>query len=209
MQKTLKQIHEDVPALYYDLGIKNNIFQKIWHTNRFLEVKKFSPVTQGKILDIGCHSGLFTKQLTESIKPSKIYGIDISESAISSAKHRIKGAHFYTGDAHNLPFKNSFFDKIFCLEMLEHVENPSQVVSEIKRVLKKNGTGIILIPTESYLFRAIWFFWNITNPVWKHAHVQHFSKKSLSTLLKRHNLKITKSKTIHYNMLYLVEFVKA
>lgn len=208
MQKTLQQIHEDVPALYYDLGIKNNIFQKIWHRNRFLQVKKFSPERSGKVLDVGCHSGLFTNLLTDSIDSSEVYGIDISSEAVMYAKKRIKGGHFVTGDAHTLPFKDSFFDEVFCLEMLEHVENPSQVISEIKRVLKKNGKGIILIPTESYLFRAIWFIWNAINPIWKHAHIQHFNKKTVTHLLKQRGLKIRRSKSIQLNMLYLVEFTK-
>jgi len=208
MQKTLLQIHEDVPSLYYDLGIKHNIFQNLWHNNRFRQVKKISPQVTGKVLDIGCHSGLFTQKIIDSIPHKNVYGVDISTEAIEYAKKRIKGGNFYTANAHTLPFKNNFFDQVYCLEMLEHVEHPEGVVSEIKRVLKKSGNGVILVPTESYLFRLVWFFWNIINPVWKHAHIQHFSEKTLTALLKKYNLKIVESKKFQFNMLLLVQFTK-
>lgn len=42
-------------------------------------------------------------------------------------------------DAHNLPFKSSSLDGIMIIAVLEHVENPWEVVAEAYRVLKKNG----------------------------------------------------------------------
>ncbi len=39
----------------------------------------------------------------------------------------------------NLPFKDNSIDIIFCIAVLEHVPNPEKVISEINRVLKKEG----------------------------------------------------------------------
>ena len=38
--KSLLEIHEDVPAEHYDVGIKRNLFQKYWHFRRFKEILK-------------------------------------------------------------------------------------------------------------------------------------------------------------------------
>jgi len=208
MPKTLQQIHEDVPADYYDRGIKLNILQRIWHKKRFNEVRAFSSDLKGRALDIGCHSGLFTKQILQSSNIQQIYGVDISAQAIALAKNRIKKGRFFVADAHKLPFKDNFFDSIVCLEMLEHVENPQKVISEINRVLKKSGQGIILIPTDNQLFRIIWFLWNLYRPVWKHAHINSFNYSTVASLLKREKLIVKESKRFSFNMLLIIKFHK-
>jgi len=45
----------------------------------------------------------------------------------------------YVADAHYLPFKDNIFDGVLIQAVLEHVVDPQMVVSEIYRVLKKNG----------------------------------------------------------------------
>jgi len=50
------------------------------------------------------------------------------------------------GDAAFLPFKEEIFSLVICQAVLEHVENPSQSVKEIQRVLKKKGIVYVEIP---------------------------------------------------------------
>lgn len=50
------------------------------------------------------------------------------------------------GDAHHLPFKENVLNCIKCTELLEHVENPEDVIKEVKRTLKYNGTFILSTP---------------------------------------------------------------
>jgi len=49
-------------------------------------------------------------------------------------------------DIHNIQFKDNTFDVIFCNHVLEHVDNDLKAMSEIYRVLKKNGWAIIQSP---------------------------------------------------------------
>lgn len=208
MTKNLKTLHEEVSPNHYDLGIKKNLFQKYWHFRRFCEVLKMADTISGKVVDIGCHSGLFTEKIILKINPSEIYGIDISKKAIKKAKQRIKKGKFITGDAQELPFKNNYFDAAFCLEMIEHVDYPEKVMQEMYRVLKKGGYGIILIPTDNLLFKVIWFLWNLRYPVWKHVHVQSFPGNILEEMVKEKGFKIDRVKTFNFRMLKLVKMVK-
>jgi len=50
------------------------------------------------------------------------------------------------GDAHQLPFKDNVFNCVKCTELLEHVENPENVIQEITRVLKLSGVLIFSMP---------------------------------------------------------------
>lgn len=49
-------------------------------------------------------------------------------------------------DIHTIPLPNELFDCIFCTGTLEHVENPRKAMSEIHRLLKKNGIAHIEVP---------------------------------------------------------------
>ena len=92
----------------------------------------------------------------------------------------------------NLPFKDDSFDKILCLDVLEHIENDFLACSEFSRVLKKQGTLIIHVPQKwqdqsRYFMRGVKdpFFWK------KYGHVRNgYDLDSLKELLEPNNLKI-------------------
>lgn len=206
--KSLLEIHEDVPANHYDQGLKNNFFQWYWHNKRFGALKKVVKPVAGNVLDIGCHGGTFTQVILGKINSRNIYGIDVSHQAIDYIKKKIPYGNFQVARAEKLPFKDDYFDAIFCLEVLEHVDDPVSAVREIKRVLKKGGYGVILIPSDSNLFKIVWFLWTLYYPVWRHAHVQSFTGDKLDELIKDIGFKILKSKTFNFGMLKLVVFEK-
>jgi len=52
-------------------------------------------------------------------------------------------------DAHHLPFRNEVFSECNALAVLEHVDNPLQVLKEINHVLKKGGHIKIILPRDS------------------------------------------------------------
>lgn len=206
--KSLLEIHEDVPADHYDEGIKRNLFQKFWHWRRFTEVLKLIEPVKGPILDLGCHSGTFTEKILSKTGSQDIYGVDISHAAIAKIKKRFPKGHFEVADAAKLPYKANFFDACFCLEMLEHVDDPMAVIGEMKRVLKKDGYGMILVPNDNRLFKTVWFLWTMYYSVWRHAHVQSFRNDDLARVLKEFGLKIEVDKTFNSGMLKLVKFRK-
>ncbi len=203
-KKSLLEIHEDVPADHYDQGIKRNLFQKYWHARRFAEILKVIQPVTGSILDVGCHAGTFTQKILKKTGSQDIYGIDVSHSAIDLAKKRIPQGKFQVADAVKLPFKNDFFEAVFCLEMMEHVDDPLSVLEEIKRVAKVGSRVYILVPSENKLFKLVWFLWTIYYHHWNHAHVQHFSGGLLEELVKSIGFKIIKIKTFHAGMLKLI-----
>ena len=204
MYKSLLEIHEDVPANHYDQGIKRNMFQKYWHWSRFSEVlKSIQPVT-GAVLDIGCHGGTFTQRLLGKLQTKDIYGIDISPSAVTLIKKRLPFGKFQVADAQKLPFQDNFFEAVFCLEVLEHVDDPISVLQEVKRVLKKGGKFYILVPSDNKLFKIIWLMWTLYYPHWRHAHVQSYNKNVLEKFLNELGFKIIKVKAFNLGMLKLL-----
>lgn len=206
--KNLDDIHKKVPANYYQHGIKHNLFQRFWHTNRFKEIKKMiDDKSLETLLDVGSHSGKFTYEISKALPKTKIYGIDISKDAIEYASIKYKNVSFKVAEAESLPFKNNFFDFVTCLEVIEHIQNPKLVITEIRRVLKKGGDVLFLVPSENTLFKLIWYFWIKLGPgkVWNHTHINQFSNYSLDNLLKKNGFKVNKRKKFLFGMLLAIK----
>lgn len=201
----IHDLHQDVPPDHYHTGIKKNIFQKYWHSKRIKKIKSELPQDLGILLDAGCHGGFLTKELIKNKKLKNLYGIDISKEAVVFIKKKIPNGKFKVASIEKLPFKTQSFDTVFCFEVLEHIENPQKGIKEIKRVLKKNGTSLILVPTDNFLFRITWKIWLLFNPVWEHTHIQSYKGDSLIELLKKEKFKIEKVKRFNMNMLLLIK----
>ena len=105
------------------------------------------------VLDVGANSGEFLKRLIEGKKGIKVKGIDISEVAVKAA--RDKGLDVIQGDGENLPFPDKSFDYVVLMEVLVHVHDPKKLLSEIRRVLKKDGVLIGSSPLKD-LEMNIW-----------------------------------------------------
>ncbi|MEM2386144.1 MAG: class I SAM-dependent methyltransferase [Candidatus Bathyarchaeia archaeon] len=111
-----------------------------------------------KILDVGCGFKF------GHVKRGTI-GVDL---------HR--GLADVIADAHHLPFKDESFDGCYAYAILEHVDNPYKVLSEINRVLRSRKWVKILVPTDSRLrsdYVALFFSLH-----WKHCWQEYKAMKS-------------------------------
>lgn len=100
------------------------------------------------ILDIGCGTGTSLKYLHDTYGCS-IYGIDISETAVAKARELMPYATILPSDASSLPFERGFFDVVFMECTLSLFHNPLQALKEAYRVLKPNGSLVILTLSQS------------------------------------------------------------
>jgi len=103
------------------------------------EINKYKK--SGKLLDVGCATGLF---IEKAEKFFDIYGVDVSKYAIDIAKKKKLKVSVLSSD--KLDFKNNFFDAITSFDVLEHVESLDNMLSEIRRVLKKDGVFVFVVP---------------------------------------------------------------
>lgn len=205
------KLHENVPPDWYFRSIKENILQRYWHKRRFEEVSKLIEKTDGKILDIGCADGVFTKVIFEKAKPQKIIGVDILPKSVTWAKKHWKNPkmEFTAADAENLKYESNTFDAVFILEVLEHVNDPQKVLFDVKRILTKNGYAILLVPTDSLLFRIIWFFWTkFRGKIWKETHIQTYRNNYLTRICKKADFKIEEDRKFLLGMLQTVKVRK-
>jgi len=216
MNKSLQSaanLHKNVPPDWYYSSIKKNLGQRYWHTSRFKNVTKYSEKVNGVVLDIGSADGVFSKVILDATQAKELIGIEALQKSVDWAnKHwkKEKRLKFTVGNAHKLSFKNNFFEAVYILEVLEHVSDPLLVLKEIKRVLKKDGYAILLVPTDSNLFNIIWYIWTKfwRGKIWDDCHIQSFKNDSLITLSKKAGFKIEVDKKFIFGMLQLIKVRK-
>lgn len=150
-------------------------------------------------LDIGCGDGVF-EEFVKSEHPEVVCaGIDLSETAIATAKEKVSGVEFIARDVlrEGIPYPDNSFDVVIALDVLEHVFNPEILLSEMKRVAKHHV--IIGVPNfSSFPSRVQMLFGRVPeNNRPKKGHVYWFTRDILASLLTSHGLKISKFETNH------------
>jgi SAM-dependent methyltransferase len=99
--------------------------------------------TTGRVLEIGCGSGVITADL-HRFSPGIIYGVDIRQDFLEQAHTLDPVTRFIQGDALSLPFNNHVMDASICHFFLLWLKQPEQALAEIRRVTRHGGCVVAL-----------------------------------------------------------------
>lgn len=113
-------------------------------------MSKVSPLKKNglKILNLGAGTGNDLEILN---KYGDNYLIDIDKEALDMIKKDLY-VEKTVADACAIPYENDFFDIVVSFDLFEHLENDSEAILEVYRVLKKEGSLIFTVPAFQFLF---------------------------------------------------------
>lgn len=154
---------------------------------RFLEDK----VDGRKLLDVGCGCGFFLS-VAKREKWDAV-GVDISQPAIEYAKN-VLGLNVFLSTVPEAHFPDNYFDLITMWDVLEHLDEPFELMSELRRILKLNGFLVIETPNAKSLIHLIthltyklslgWLTYFVKR-IYIPSHLFYFSKFTLVDMLLR------------------------
>lgn len=164
------------PAVQQSLGISHEIIYE-----KVIEVIRKYGSGNGQLLDFGAGQGDFLKKMSASAFRYMYHGVDLMYS-------KVTGANWYVQDLNKkLQFKDGQFDVVTCIEVVEHLENPRQMVRDLARVLKAEGLLVLTTPNNeswraiiSYIFRG--HFVSFTNSSYP-AHITALNQTDLYRIL--------------------------
>ena len=143
-----------------------------WYLGRRQILKSFVSDIRAKakqdlrILDVGCGTGANLKMLREY---GAAEGVDISEQAVDFC-HARGLTDVRLGAAEELPRANDTFDLVTALDVIEHLDDDSVGLNEIRRVLRPNGRVLLFVP-------AFMFLWGVQDDVSNHR--RRYTRKQL------------------------------
>jgi len=205
--------YADIDDNYYDTLIdaqKVSQFRAWYHSSRFRRLAMFIAdyYQPGmKIADLGCGSCSWN---TDGFP---VTGIDINENMIRRAYENNRLVDYHV--AKNLALTNlpsNSFDIIVMSETLEHVANIEEVLVEVKRVLKDNGTFIITVPYDLFLgpFFILFnlnclYMGYIRGSIYHRfrcGHINHFTKRRLVNIIETNGFAVNKMSIVNWLLIY-------
>ena len=152
---------DELAAKWWD---KDGEFRPLHQINplRVDFIEERSSMKDKKVLDVGCGGGILAEALSEL--GANVTGIDASENTIGVAKSHSRSVGSDVIYIQNTieefisAHPNEKFDVITCLEMLEHVPSPNEIIKSCSNLLKDDGNiffSTINRNPRSYLFAVI------------------------------------------------------
>ncbi len=165
------------------------------------------------LLEVGSGVGAQTEILLRRFPKIHVTGVDLNPKQIDAAKKFMAGQpgaqgryEFHQMSADNLKFEASSFEGAYLCWILEHVPNPAQVLSEVRRVLRPGSEIVITEVMNSSFFLdpyspCVWKYWMAFNDYqYDHAGDPFIGAKlgNLLTQVGFHQVK-TEVKTWHFD----------
>jgi len=111
-------------------------------------VMKNLPDGSKRILDLGCGTGMFLKEL--STRAKFVVSVDTSLEMLKVAKGRAREVALVQADADALPFADRSFDAVVSVTLLQNMPDPAVTVREVARVLRPRGVAILTVLKRKY-----------------------------------------------------------
>lgn len=112
----------------------------LWYRNAWL-YPRICRHLRGRVLDVGCGIGDMVSYRSQTV------GVDVNPKAVAYCQRR--GLTVQRMDPDLLPFRDGEFDGAVLDNVLEHLEEPGSLLSEIYRVLRSGAGFVVGVPGES------------------------------------------------------------
>lgn len=184
--------------------LKLIFYPKKWMLYRCIRRLKEQKIKKLRVLDVGCGTGATLIDLKKMLgKNAEVIGVEVVKLQVELANDKIKKngvwaeALWYDGE--HLPFPDASFDAIYTSDVLGHVKDVRQWLSELNRVLRPGGTLAMFV--ESKLGKHAWlrkylFKRGLNIDPHQQFHVSLYGKKILKEFLDAAGFEIRKMYSI-------------
>jgi 2-polyprenyl-3-methyl-5-hydroxy-6-metoxy-1,4-benzoquinol methylase len=145
---------------------------------RLLEITKLLGNHNGALLDLGCSTGFFLERAQEI--GWKVHGVEMNSETGTYARDQL-GMDIFIGTLEEAHYTSGEFDVVTAWDVIEHVQDPVQLLKEVKRILRPGGVLALQVPNINSLMVKktgnYWNWWTLPD------HINHFTPQSIQNLL--------------------------
>src|SRR6185295_8396039 len=151
--------------------------------NRLLiwALQKYFPGA-ASFMEIGCGTGFVLSGISEAIPELALSGSEVFSAGLALAAERLPGVELFQMDVRHIPFRDEF-DVIGAFDVLEHVKEDEEVLSQIYQATRKGGGILVTVPHHRFLW----------SQVDEHArHMRRYSSRELKDKVRRAGFDVVK-----------------
>jgi SAM-dependent methyltransferase len=104
-----------------------------------------------RFLEIGCGTGFVLSGVSQAFPELQIFGSDIFTEGLVFAQQRTENASLFQMDARCIPFEEEF-DAIGAFDVLEHVEEDTDVLRQMFKAIRPGGGILLTVPQHRFLW---------------------------------------------------------
>ncbi len=178
----------------FSSGFRAGYFQELfeleenhfWFQNRnsliLWAIQKYCPHFRS-FLEVGCGTGYVLSAIADRYSKRELVGSEIFTAGLNFAAQRQPNVEFIQMDARKIPFVNEF-DLIGAFDVLEHIEEDQEVLSQLYESLLPGGMLLLTVPQHQWLW----------SPADDYAcHVRRYASNDLHRQLATAGFKILRS----------------
>jgi len=149
--------------------------QDLFHLFPYHLVAEFAADT-ARVLEVGFGEGYGAELLADHV--AEYVGLEVSSSALEHARsqHAKENIRFERYDGVTIPFENGSFDVVVSFHVIEHLEDPTAFVAELRRVCRAGGRTALVTPNAAFRLLP-------GQRPWSRFHVREFTRDELERLV--------------------------
>lgn len=125
---------------HHDSVLRSHLWRTAQNSARYL-LGRLRPGMS--LLDVGCGPGNITTDLSRTVAPGRVVGIDAAAEIVSCARAAAAAddpdVEWKVADAYALPFVDETFDVVHAHQVLQHLDDPVAALREMGRVARSGG----------------------------------------------------------------------
>jgi len=148
---------------YWDVIYENEIESGIDRNDS----KEIDLVTKsfngGAFLDVGCGTGSDTRYIKDNFPNADVFGCDFSQTAIDYCKQKNDNISYYQHAELDKLYQKNYFDMILMSHLIEHINNPTELIKKSQGILKEDGTLVLVIPINDDPWKEHLKIWHLND----------------------------------------------
>jgi SAM-dependent methyltransferase len=174
----------------------------ISRSQRFIDwmYGEIRPVLHGDVLEVGSGIGTFSEKIIHDLPSSNVTLTDASLTYVRALEERFSNDNNIFSYKLDLNCKGDYerigyekFDSILAINVLEHIENDQFALEELYKMLKSEGSLVVLVPCHKFLYNVI------DTSI---GHFRRYTEKDLES--KARKAQFTIDRMFYFNMLGIV-----
>lgn len=143
---------DELTSFHEDNAGPDHFIDRASRAHALSQVKRHARGPRPVVLEVGCSSGFFVRDLRRALPHAFVIGSDYVRGPLEALARRLPDVPLVQFDLVRCPLPDACVDVVVLLNVLEHIEDDAAAVRQVRRILRPGGAAVIEVPAGPHLF---------------------------------------------------------